>query len=84
MLANHVSRGALERETEDDSDGAGGREQTFNLKIEDIGDNGKRSAEVDEAGEEVLKQLARLALDDHEGAQQLYQKPRCPKPPRDL
>jgi hypothetical protein len=55
-------------------------------KIEDIRDDRKNGAEVEEAGEEVLKQLAfaRAAFDKDKGAQEPNQEPSCLKPPRDL
>ena len=54
----YVAQRALEREADDDRDGPGGREQTLDGKVEDIGYDGEEGGEIDEAREDVMEQIA--------------------------
>ena len=81
-----IPQGALECQAEDDRDHAGSREQALDRKIEDISDDGKEGGEINQAGEQVLQQLAlaRPVFDDHKSAEKADQKPSRPQPPRDF
>ncbi len=76
----------MQRQPENDRDRARGRKQTLDRQIEDIGDDREQGGEVDEAGEQVLNELAlaRAVLGDDEGAQKADQEPGRPQPPGDL
>jgi hypothetical protein len=82
----NVSERALQRQTDDDRQSTGGRQQTFHRQIENIGDDRESSREVDERGQQVLNQFrfARLSSQHDERTQETDREPGRAQPPDDF
>src|SRR5208283_130059 len=82
----NVVQAALERETEDDGNYAGGGEQALNGEIENIGDDGESRSQIDCGRENILNELtvSRAPFEDDHGPHQGDQEPGRPKPPGDF
>src|SRR5271157_4567443 len=82
----NVVQAALERETEDDGNDAGGGEQALNGEIENIGDDGESRSQIDQGRENILNELTvtRAPFEDDHGSHQGDQEPSRPEPPRDF
>ena len=81
-----ISERALQRQTDNDRQSTGGRQQTFHRQIENIGDDCESCREVDESGQQVLNQFrfARLSPQHDERTQETDREPRRAQPPDDF
>src|ERR1700722_5669474 len=82
----NVVEAALERETKDDGNYAGGGEQALNGEIENIGDDGESCGQIDERRENILGEptVSRAPFEDDHDPHQGDQEPSRPKPPGDF
>src|SRR5262245_1135281 len=70
----NIAQRALKREADDNRDCPGSRNQALHWKVEDIGDNGEKSREIDKPSQNVLQELAFpfTELEDEHAAQDAY------------
>jgi hypothetical protein len=76
----HITERALQRQSKNNRDNTGGREQALDWQIEDVGDDRENRGEVDQPDKQILDQLAlaRTALGNDKGAQKADHEPRGP------
>src|SRR5262245_13717270 len=79
----HITQRALERQTDDDRNGAGSRQQTLDRQVQHVSHDAEKCGEVDEASQDVLQQLAFswTSLKDQCASQDTDQEPSSPEPP---
>ena len=82
----HVGERALQGKAKDDSEDARRGDQRPDRRVEDVGNDRERGAEVDDADHELLKQAAflRPAFENQEDMGGAGQQPRGVDPPDDL